>query len=417
MIHICFVLYDKTGRYSKFTGTTMLSLFENTITPPQLPSITVHLLHDHTLTTDNREKFLQLAARFGQAVKFYNVEELCQKELEKFSRLIPFMKTARTTIGTFYKFLIQHVLPQEIEKVIYLDADLLVNLDIAELWQIDLGERPLGAVPVYLQDKNEADGLERMRRGFNLPMLGIVKDTDYFNAGVFVMNLKRLRGEEEKILDGMKFRGEHPEFWMFDQCIWNYCFSTEYLKLPLKFNREVFKVRTQDGGRVEKKIYHFTANNSFWSFGLDTRDNLNRLWLDYFIKSPWFDSETFGRICETVKTLDANLKMNMLKLSSVMNVKSRVFILRERDLKSFDKLSEIFFIKDDEEVIILSEEMTVQNLLDKMNVRRGKNFFFVVVPNFPFKALTDSGFVFGEDFLNGMEFLSACDFYRFVEAM
>ena len=35
MIHICFGLYDKTGRYSKFTGTTMLSLFENTITPPQ----------------------------------------------------------------------------------------------------------------------------------------------------------------------------------------------------------------------------------------------------------------------------------------------------------------------------------------------------------------------------------------------
>ena len=360
---------------------------------------------------------MQLAARFGQAVKFYNVEELCQNELEKFSRLIPFMKTARTTIGTFYKFFIMYVLPQEIEKVIYLDADLLVNLDIAELWQIDLGERPLGAVPVYLQDNDKADGLLRMKIGFNLPNLGLVKDTDYFNAGVLVMNLKRLRGEEEKILSGMKFRGEHPEFWMFDQCIWNYCFSTEYLRLPLKFNREVMKVRTQDGGRVEKKIYHFTGNDSFWSFGLDTRDGLNRLWLDYFIKSPWFDSETFGRICETVKTLDANLKMKMLKLSSAMNVKTRVFILRERDLKSFDKLSEIFFIKDDEEVIILSEEMTVQNLLDKMNVGRGKKIFFLLLMNFPLKILEKAGFVRGEDFLDGMEFLSACDFYKFIEAM
>lgn len=29
MIHVCFVLHDKTGRYSKLTGTAMLSLFEN----------------------------------------------------------------------------------------------------------------------------------------------------------------------------------------------------------------------------------------------------------------------------------------------------------------------------------------------------------------------------------------------------
>ena len=34
MIHVCFALYDKTGTYSRFTGTAMLSLFENSSTPP-----------------------------------------------------------------------------------------------------------------------------------------------------------------------------------------------------------------------------------------------------------------------------------------------------------------------------------------------------------------------------------------------
>ncbi len=34
MIHVCLALYDKTGHYSKFLGTTMLSLFENKDTPP-----------------------------------------------------------------------------------------------------------------------------------------------------------------------------------------------------------------------------------------------------------------------------------------------------------------------------------------------------------------------------------------------
>ena len=34
MIHVGFSLYDKNGTYSKFTGTAMLSLFENLNTPP-----------------------------------------------------------------------------------------------------------------------------------------------------------------------------------------------------------------------------------------------------------------------------------------------------------------------------------------------------------------------------------------------
>ena len=76
MIHICFGLYDKTGRYSKFTGTTMLSIFDNTNS-----EVTVHILHDNTLTQDNRDKFIYLAGRYNQHVKFYNAEELCADKI------------------------------------------------------------------------------------------------------------------------------------------------------------------------------------------------------------------------------------------------------------------------------------------------------------------------------------------------
>ena len=366
-------------------------------------SVAVHILHDNTLTADNREKFFYLAGRYNQTVNFYNVEELCADELEKFSRLIPFIKSARTTIGTFYKFLIMYVLPKEIEKVIYLDADIIVNLDIKELWQVELGDKPLGAVPVYLQDKNKADGINRMRTGFNLPRLGLVKEEDYFNAGVFVMNLKRLRNEEEKILGGMKFRGEHPEFLMFDQCIWNYCFSKEYLKLPIKFNREVVEVRTQDGGLVERKIYHFTADNSLWSFGLDMNDALNRLWMNYFIKTPWFDSSTFGRLHEAIQQLCTNFKRDMANLSSLMVGKTRAFFTLPQNIEGIKKY---FLIREDEEIIRAENQASLQKLLDAMSASRGRKIFFIIVPNFPFQALIQAGFVYGRDFFNGIEFFS-----------
>lgn len=34
MIHVCFAIHDGTGTYSRFTGMTMLSLFENANNAP-----------------------------------------------------------------------------------------------------------------------------------------------------------------------------------------------------------------------------------------------------------------------------------------------------------------------------------------------------------------------------------------------
>ena len=87
MIHVCFALHYKTGHYSKFTGTAMLSLFENLSTPPR--STTVHILHDNTLTTDNRDKFIYIAGQYNQLVKFYNVEELCVDKIEAINHIVP----------------------------------------------------------------------------------------------------------------------------------------------------------------------------------------------------------------------------------------------------------------------------------------------------------------------------------------
>ena len=54
MIHICYAIYDKTGGFSKFAGTSICSLFENTKS-----WVTVHLLHDNTLTMENKARFIE----------------------------------------------------------------------------------------------------------------------------------------------------------------------------------------------------------------------------------------------------------------------------------------------------------------------------------------------------------------------
>jgi lipopolysaccharide biosynthesis glycosyltransferase len=97
-VHACFCVSDASGTYSKFAGTAICSLFENTAAP-----VTVHLLTDETLAEDNRKRFIDLAARYGQEIIFYDVPEQIKETW------------------------------QEAE-----DADIIVHLDIAELWREEI---------------------------------------------------------------------------------------------------------------------------------------------------------------------------------------------------------------------------------------------------------------------------------------
>lgn len=405
MIHVCFSIYDKAGHYSKFTGTTMLSLFENSNTPP--PSTTVHILHDNTLTQDNREKFIYLAGSYGQFVKFYNVEELCADKISEMISLTPSAKTSRLSVGALYRLLIPQVLALDIDKCIYLDSDIIVNMNISDLWKIELGDKMLGVIPalaissdIHTQDKIVCDGF--------------VKPEVYFNSGVLLMNLKLLRGEEQNIMEGVRFVSEHDCLKFLDQPILNYCFALQSLHLPVHFNQFVRCAR-QKKEPVLAKIYHYTAGTML----LDMSDPFNRLWMRYFIKTPWFNEDSVGRLYEGLRKVQVELSSVMINLLAIMSGKTRVFVVRKGDVETIKK---IFAVRKDEEIIIVDKYIPRQEVFESMNTSQGKKFFLIFVPDFPFVNFEKLGFVYGRDFINGFELLSEIqgfqmNSYRLIQAM
>ena len=396
MIHVCFGLYDKTGRYSKFTGTTMLSLFESHNPPSlRLPSITVHILHDNTLTQDNRDKFIYMAGQYGQLVKFYNVEQHCADTIEMIKRVVPISVNTRFSIGAFYRLFTLQLLPKDITKLIYLDSDIIVQLDINEFWQIELGDKPIAAVP-------EMDMGATVQRLHNLVFLcreNFVRYEDYFNSGVLFMNLKILREEEKNIWAALDFARAQRQLYFSDQDILNYCFSTRALKLPVKFNKSCGSSREEKEPIIEGKIHHYGGDN----IGLDRNDIFSRLWMRHFMKTPWFDEETIGRLYAKVQQLHVGFKQTMVTLSVAMSGKTRGFFVVPGDV---DWLKNFFSIRDDEEIIPAENNDSLRKLFDAMNASRGKKIFFIMLPKFPLQILTQAGFVQGRDFLNGLEFLS-----------
>ena len=410
MIHICFALNDPEGNRAKFTGTAMLSIFENTAS-----KVTVHILHDDTLTPENLAKLSEVAARFRQAVKFYNVGELCANKLAEYLSILPALKDSSDNIGVAYNFLIPQVLPRNISKVIRLDSEIIANLDLEELWQIELGDKPVAAVPSYRQSP-EQEGLKRVRSA-KMCLAGLVKPEDYCSSGVLLVNLKVWRKEESLLTEGFRFMGEHPEYRFFDREILNYCFAERVLKLPVKFNRYVGFARSDIEEPIGKNTYNYSGHSD--SLGLDMTDDYNRLWMGYFLRTPWFNVNSIQQIYETLEQREVFLKDFMLELAAAMAGKTRVFVVRKSEL---DLCKKIFSVRDNEEIIIVEENAPNDELIKEMRKARGKKVFFIMVRKFPFSALTKAGLGHKKDFFNGYFFRSKAngkpmDSYPLVQAM
>ena len=353
-----------------------------------------------------------MAGQYNQLVKFYNVEELCAEKLAEINEAFPNANKTPYSVATFYRFLIPNALPSTIDKCIYLDSDIIVNLDINELWRIELDDKPLAAadeirVDSFVYPSNTGIGY--------LVTNGLVEYDDYFNSGVLLMNLNLLRVKEDLIMDGVKFVGEHPQLIYLDQEVLNYLFANNYIKLDEKFNFFVREARHRKETNSYRRIYHFAGAE----FKMDMNDPFNRLWLKYFIKTPWFNEETIGRIYSGIQQMHVGLKNFAVQISAMMSGKTRAFFVLPQNV---DATKKIFSIRDDEEIILAENQTSLQRLVDAMNSSRGKKVFFILAPGFPFQMLIQAGFVYGRDFLSGIEFLSEAhgvplNSYEFVKAM
>ncbi|WP_277879250.1 glycosyltransferase family 8 protein [Leptolyngbya sp. FACHB-711] len=92
------------------------------------------------------------------------------------------------TVAAYYRLLVTEVLPKEFEKVIYLDSDMVVLGPLEELWQVELGDKPVLAI------RNGYPHLFSLVPGLsNYKELGLNPDSLYFNSGLLVINLQKWR--------------------------------------------------------------------------------------------------------------------------------------------------------------------------------------------------------------------------------
>jgi lipopolysaccharide biosynthesis glycosyltransferase len=198
-------------------------------------------------------------------VGFSNYLLTFQKFAPPADLLLPLEPHAHYTIDTYTRLWLGEFFPETVDRVLYLDADIVVVGSIAPLWSTDLGGALMGAVDIPGSDQGVRRLAMRMEDG-------------YFNAGMLLIDVAQWRATraELTVLDYIRL---NPERVSYDQDALNACFRSRTKRLDYKWNvirpfyREPLVLplgRAEiEAIRRDAQIIHFNGGSKPWSYFCD----------------------------------------------------------------------------------------------------------------------------------------------------
>lgn len=130
----------------------------------------------------------------------------------------------------YSKLLIPSLLPDSVEKAIWLDSDMVVCHDLQKLWETDMNNQWLSAVQESYDTMTIGSGISYWKE-INLP-----PDASYFNSGLMVLDLHRLRQEKfiPRALESLNQNKNRLRY--YDQDILNIVCVNHWQKLDGRWN-------------------------------------------------------------------------------------------------------------------------------------------------------------------------------------
>lgn len=205
------------NNYVMPSGVLFCSICENN----REEEITFHVIADNSFSENSRQALLNIINKYHKEIYFYPIDSKIFASFPVHQKNQP----AHITLATYYRLYLAELLPKNLNKILYLDGDIIVRNNLNELWNTEIKDYAIGAVP----DQNE--GLIGFYNRLKYPQrLG------YFNAGVLLINLKYWR-DNNLTEQFNKFLQTYPErIILHDQDILNYVLRTKKKYLPLKYN-------------------------------------------------------------------------------------------------------------------------------------------------------------------------------------
>lgn len=259
--------------FAQHCGVMLCSLFENN----KEHDVVAHVV-ESGLSDDNKKRLERVARAAGQTIVFHRLKEGAAKDCLLSERMT-------VTEAAYYRLFVASLITDEtIERIVYLDCDMIVRRDIAPLFRYDMSTATIAAVrdinnPMYAEHSEQ---------------LGFAYDDAYFNSGMLVINLRRWRDDGmERVL--VSESAKPRRVFYPDQDVLNKVFRRRWTELPPAWNRfhlvnysKIHFRRPQDEIEYvyDPAIVHFASNAARpWMHlsGVPFADEYDR----YAALTPW----------------------------------------------------------------------------------------------------------------------------------
>ncbi|CYU95933.1 glycosyl transferase family protein [Streptococcus suis] len=236
------IAFSVNNRYAQYLGATILSILAHH--PKE--EVRVHILYKEIA-----QSILQDLGNLAQQtpnleLHFHLLED------QQFSA-IP-IRTEQFPIESFSRFLLPELLA-DLDRILYLDVDILVHGNLMELFQTDLEEYELGAII-------EADIFKYYQ--WYLDSLGFGPNDAYFSSGVLLMDLDKMRqnGTTNQLIAMALEKAQDYKF--PDQDILNTYYKGQFKQLSPAYNYTDVRKQNRELAADEIVIEHFNGDIKAW---------------------------------------------------------------------------------------------------------------------------------------------------------
>jgi lipopolysaccharide biosynthesis glycosyltransferase len=209
-----------------------------------------HLCH-RTLTEVHRADIAAITSEFPVTLHWHDLD--ASPLFQDVARRMP--ENKRLSNIVYARLMIDRLVGPEVERVLYLDCDMLVRDNIEKLYDIDMEGHPIAAV----RDSIGAfiTGGRDLRSNSDLFNIA----DPYFNAGMVLIDVGQWRAAdligrmEQALADGVMARI------YYDQDFLNLVFARNWLQLPWRWN--TIDARHAHEG-LDPAILHYTGKTKPW---------------------------------------------------------------------------------------------------------------------------------------------------------
>ena len=265
------ILYQFNDKYAPYAGVSLTSLYENNKAAKEIRVWVV----GEGLSDENIARLVATAARYdedesasGHLNRIHDAAgDRPDTNAHKCLRTITFvdssalidkmkalnMPTYRGSYAANVRLFVSEFIPEDVDRLLYLDADTIVTGSLSELFDTDLKGSALGMVLDSVGENHKKD-------------LNLSDSEGYYNSGVLLidMNVWRRDNYTEKIVDHVKtVRAQYPSP---DQDLLNVVCRGNIATLPAKYNYQPFHDAYSD------KLYYKYYGKTYYY----TREELDR---------------------------------------------------------------------------------------------------------------------------------------------